>query len=148
MTDSPDGSFDADTLRLAYQLSMHRLVEADSKLWQVPGLSLTAQAFLLTIALGSRSYSANERLVAAALGLVVALASVQLMRRHRYHASCDVAFLQHVEVAGAMPRLVDRAALPGAPTPRGLARLTSAAVWEGAMWLFALANVVVGVRAL
>ncbi len=148
MTDSPRGSFDADTLRLAYQLSMQRLVEADAKLWQVPGLSLTAQAFLLTIALGTQSHSENERLAAAALGLVVALASVQLMKRHRFHASCDVAFLRSVEAAGVMPPLVDRERLPGAPQARGLAKLTSARVWEGSMWLFALANLAVGVRAL
>jgi hypothetical protein len=148
MPDSPETAFDADTMRIAYQLSMQRLVEADSKLWQVPGLSLTAQAFLLTIALGGQSYDSQERLAAAGLGLVVALASVQLMRRHAFHSRCDVAFLRHVEGAGHMPRLVDREVLPGSPQARGLAALPSVRVWEGTMWLFALANLAIGVLVL
>ncbi|PKQ21880.1 MAG: hypothetical protein CVT65_16215 [Actinobacteria bacterium HGW-Actinobacteria-5] len=33
-----------EALRRVYELSMQRLIEADSKMWQVPGLSLTAHA--------------------------------------------------------------------------------------------------------
>lgn len=56
----------------------------DQLLWQTPVLSLTAQAFLLTIALGHDS-SIAARLMSASLSLITALASIQLMAKHRYY---------------------------------------------------------------
>jgi hypothetical protein len=54
-------------------------------LWQVPALSLTAQAFLLTIVLtaGNGHFA---KLIAAALSIVIALASTRLMHDQRGHA--------------------------------------------------------------
>ena len=54
-------------------------------LWQVPALSLTAQAFLLTIALNSMS-TPQERMVASGLSLAITAAAVFLMHNHRGHA--------------------------------------------------------------
>ena len=85
VTDPHDAAFDTDTLRRLRTSSRsgRRPVEADAKLWQVPGLSLTAHAFLLaTITLGSQSDADRERVVAAVLGCVAELASVPLMRRN------------------------------------------------------------------
>ena len=48
-------------------------------LWQVPALSLTAQAFLLTIAL-SHSDGVSARVTAAALSAVISAASYALMK--------------------------------------------------------------------
>jgi hypothetical protein len=61
-------------------------------LWQVPALSLTAQSFLLTIALGSDT--ANfARIIVAALSMIIVIASYSLMHEQRGHA------LSHGEVA-------------------------------------------------
>jgi hypothetical protein len=54
-------------------------------LWQVPALSLTAQAFLLTIAL-SHSNGNTARITAAALSAVISAASYALMENQRGHA--------------------------------------------------------------
>ncbi len=132
-----------EALRLAYQMSLQRLIEADAKLWQVPGLSLTAQAFLLTIALGSQSYTDGERLASAALGLAVALASMHLMARHRYHSRCDVVLLRQIEQTGAVVPMVDREAIPGAPVARGPSAVRSASFWQATMGLFAVADLAV-----
>jgi hypothetical protein len=53
-------------------------------LWQVPALSLTAQLFLMTIALGSGSKAA--RLITSALSMIIAWASTRLMHDQRGHA--------------------------------------------------------------
>ena len=54
-------------------------------LWQVPALSLTAQSFLLTIALMKES-SNWARIVACSLSMLIALASVALMHNQRGRA--------------------------------------------------------------
>jgi hypothetical protein len=61
-------------------------------LWQVPALGLTAQAFLMTIALGSDS-SNVARVIAALLSVIISVASTQLMHDQRGHA------MNHGEVA-------------------------------------------------
>jgi hypothetical protein len=54
-------------------------------LWQVPALSLTAQSFLLTIAL-TNSNGKTAKVVAAGLSVVISLASYALMHDQRGHA--------------------------------------------------------------
>jgi hypothetical protein len=55
-------------------------------LWQVPALGLTAQAFLLVIALGAPSTSNAARFAASGLSIVIAFASVFLMHDQRGRA--------------------------------------------------------------
>lgn len=56
-----------------------------SMLWQVPVLGLTAQAFLMTIALGS-GIKDDARIAAAALSMIIAWASQTLMHSQRGRA--------------------------------------------------------------
>jgi len=51
-------------------------------LWQTPVISLTAQAFLFTIALGNVDHLG--RFIASLLTVIAALASAQLSAKHRY----------------------------------------------------------------
>lgn len=67
-----------------YPILSSRRNTYDQLLWQTPVLSLTAQAFLLTIALGSGS-SNTARFMSASLSLITALASILLMAKHRYN---------------------------------------------------------------
>ena len=68
----------------------------DTLLWQTPVLSLTAQAFLFSISLGSDA-SQWERRTAAVLALIASIASIQLTSRHRFHEIEDSKWLNEFE---------------------------------------------------
>jgi hypothetical protein len=85
-----------DPHQSVYQAVVARRMQWDSLLWQVPILSLTAQAFLFTIALGSDT-SELSRIIAALLSAVVALLCVSLMARHRQAELSDAGWLQEYE---------------------------------------------------
>lgn len=73
----PDVSDDA-----IYSAVAARRAGYDSMAWQVPVISLTAQAFLFTIALGPDSRPL-ARVIACSLGLAVTILSMLLLARHR-----------------------------------------------------------------
>ena len=79
-----------------YNVLAARRVATNSILWQTPVLSLTAQAFLFTIALGPGTV-VGARFIAAFLALVASLASMQLMAKHRYFEKRDSKMLQEYE---------------------------------------------------
>jgi uncharacterized membrane protein YhaH (DUF805 family) len=79
-----------------YQILSSRRLATDGLLWQTPVLSLTAQAFLFNIALGSNS-TIGARLLSAILAFVVALCSIQLMSKHRLHEIDDSKKLRKYE---------------------------------------------------
>jgi hypothetical protein len=85
----------------------------DTMMWQTPALGLVAQSFLLVVALGP-DYSWTARLTAASLGIVAALASVQLLLKHRYneflHAVWLEKFATERDLPGASPKSVCRLA--------------------------------------
>ena len=99
--DNLQHAFTSDELELAfkpeeYKLSQDQLISLlgiygtqfgsyTTLLWQVPVLSLTAQSFLLTIALGSTT--ANfARIIVAALSIILVIASWSLMHEQRGRA--------------------------------------------------------------
>jgi hypothetical protein len=82
--DQPVGRLADQTALGLFQIGESRRSAVDQMMWQVPALSLTAQAFLLQIAYGDRSRWIS-RLVMASLGIVTALAAIQLLLKHRYH---------------------------------------------------------------
>ena len=65
-------------------------------MWQSPAMAMTAQAFLLTIALGHDS-SPLARFIAAFLGIVVTVMSVQLMLKHRLFMATDEVLMISLE---------------------------------------------------
>lgn len=79
-----------------YAIVAGRRQAYDQLVWQTPVLSLTAQAFLLTIALGHDT-SSLARFMSASLSLITALASVQLMVKHRYYEVLASKLLQKFE---------------------------------------------------
>ncbi len=81
---------------LAYEIVSFRRMQYDGMMWQVPALSLTAQAFLLTIALGPDGTTA-ARVITGLLSAVIALISVQLMSKHRRHEEADSRWLERFE---------------------------------------------------
>lgn len=71
-----------------------------SLLWQVPALALTAQSFLLTIALTHDSTRA-ARIMASGLGITIAFASSALMHNQRGFAITYASFVR--ELCGKSP---------------------------------------------
>jgi hypothetical protein len=65
-----------------YSVVAARRTQVDSTVWQVPAMSLTGQAFLLSIALASDT-SRIARSLAATLAIVISVLSMQLMARLR-----------------------------------------------------------------
>lgn len=84
--------------QLVYQAVVARRLQWDTMLWQVPTLSLTAQAFLFTIALGPDTTRVS-RTIAALLAIVISVLSVTLMARHRQAEITDAQWLQDNEAA-------------------------------------------------
>jgi hypothetical protein len=104
--------------------------------WQTPALSLTAQAFLFTIALGEGTSGA--RLISALLALVAALASMQLMAKHRYLEIQDAKLLERYEEANDLEPIHAR---PNDEEAAWYNQLSSYKVWLAMMASFALAAV-------
>lgn len=90
------GTQGSDIELAQYDLVAQRRNTTNALLWQSPGLSLTAQAFLFLIALDANAETAS-RAVAAGLALVVALASVQLLLKHRAYEGDDAEWLSQFE---------------------------------------------------
>jgi hypothetical protein len=88
----PKQSIDA----LQYQVVASRRQATDTMMWQVPTVSLTAQAFLFTIALAPNATRAAQ-LVSAGLALIASITSIQLMAKHRFHELADSKWLEEFE---------------------------------------------------
>jgi len=66
------------------QLAEERRQVTSQMMWQVPALSIAAQAFLYTRAFDPSTSNA-ARVVVSIAALVTALATLQLLLKHRYH---------------------------------------------------------------
>ncbi|MFL6137445.1 MAG: hypothetical protein ACJ74O_06560 [Frankiaceae bacterium] len=104
MTDMPADSTRGDDAGLApavYAAVAARRAQFDNLLWQVPAVSLTAQAFLFTIALDSGSRRL-ARAVACLLSLVATFLTVQILTRHRQAEITDAHWLAEFESANGL----------------------------------------------
>jgi hypothetical protein len=81
-----------------YQVVAARRMQWDNLIWQVPVLTLTAEAFLFTIALSSGN-SRLARLISSSLALIVAFLAVHLMARDRQAELTDADWLRQYEEA-------------------------------------------------
>ncbi|WP_456787868.1 hypothetical protein [Cellulomonas sp. P5_C5] len=81
-----------------YQVVAQRRMQWDNLVWQVPLLSLTAQAFLFAIVLG-RDTTSLARVDSGLLSFVVTVLSITLMARHRQAEIADAHWLEEYEKA-------------------------------------------------
>lgn len=123
-----------------YQLLAARRQNYDAMLWQTPVISLTAQAFLFTIALGTGPVFA--RMLAAFLALVSALASAHLLAKHRYLERHYSELLQACEDARQLEPVHRQP-----PRADGLLGLSAYRVWKWVFGIFAAAAFGVGLTA-
>jgi hypothetical protein len=139
-----------DMRRLAvYQVVAARRDSYEALLWQVPALSLTAQAFLLTIALGGGT-SLPARRLASLLSFISALASMQLLSKHRHFEKVDSKLCEKLErdldlgiTCGYLPHAsTSNRRGPSEPELSGWAAFSSFKLWRLLLGLFALATLV------
>lgn len=81
---------------IAYQVIAARRLQWDNLVWQVPLISLTAQAFLFTTALGGDS-TRPARVVTALLSLAITVLCMALMARHRQSEILDANLMAYHE---------------------------------------------------
>lgn len=80
-----------------YQALNSRRDSFNNLVWQTPVLSLTAQAFLFTIIYASNALDV-ARTIIAMLSIVLALASIQLLMKHRFMEGEHAKLLHEYEV--------------------------------------------------
>jgi hypothetical protein len=142
----------------AYAAVAARRAQWDSLVWQVPTLSLTAQAFLLTIAL-SQGNDAWARIISAILSLNITVISIMLMARHRQAEIHDAHWLEHVERdvlhLGALVshgpefrRSREQQKLSAGPIGRAIPLVRMFPIWVIGLGLFGLSDVLVIIRTL
>ena len=134
-----------------YSVVAARRLQWDNLLWQVPVLSLTAQAFLFTIALdpGSRRVA---RVIACTLSIIASGLAVHLMTRHRQAEIADAHWLSEYENTHLPPSLAvhgpawqarRNATSADAWIFSRLAKYPGYRVWSAGLSLFAVAAVVI-----
>ena len=79
-----------------YSAVAARRTQFDNLMWQVPILSITAQAFLFTVSLGADT-SQVARIISSSLSLIVTLLTLQLFVRHRQSEITDAHWLEDQE---------------------------------------------------
>lgn len=85
-----------EDLEKAYQVVAARKLNFENLLWQIPLLSLTGESFLFTIILGN---SSNEsRIISAFLAMVLAIASLSSLSRHRISDVHDSQLVAAIEM--------------------------------------------------
>jgi hypothetical protein len=143
----PDpGTLDPNVLASIYQSLAARRMGYDTLMWQVPALSLTAQAFLFTIALSDSSVP-EARLTASALSFVIAIISLQLMAKHRFHEEIDAKLAEKLEreleldsVLGFVPHAPPSVRAKTVNVKSNwFVRRSSYRIWRFGLTLFALA---------
>jgi len=139
---------DRDVLLTLYSVLSTRRTAYDTLFWQAPVLSLTAQAFLFTVALSGGTPVWSRR-IAAVLALLAALASIQLMVKHRYQETLDCMTCERVErrlevdrVFGLLPHGAPAQRMPSVK-PKGLQKWKSYHLWLGLLSLFAVVALLV-----
>jgi hypothetical protein len=83
-------------LGMLYQAVAERHLQYENLLWQVPTLSLTAQAFLFSISM-SAGNDPVARIASSLLALVVSIISIMLMASHRLAGRKDALWLELFE---------------------------------------------------
>ncbi|MFD9188179.1 hypothetical protein ACFWCA_08155 [Streptomyces phaeochromogenes] len=124
-----------------YQMAAARRFNYESIAWQIPGLSLTAQAFLMTIGLAPGA-GHLARVAAGFLAIVVSLLTIHSVLRHRRHELADSIWLSNFERSEGWETVHDaasvRASRLGIPESAFGGRYKVTYVWLAGLSLFGL----------
>lgn len=81
---------------ILYQSVSDRRLQYENLLWQVPTVSLTAQAFLFSIAMAAENLPI-AKVASSLLALIVSIISILLMASHRLAERKDTKWLERFE---------------------------------------------------
>jgi hypothetical protein len=134
----------------SYQVTSSRRLQYENLMWQVPALSLSAQAVLISVTLNSGS-SPENRLITSVLSAMVGIISIQLLQKHRYHEVLESKQLEQIEntydLINIHAPITIRAAI--LRHKRGkIESLSGFVVWRLALFAFALTGIATSVSAL
>lgn len=122
----------ANVWGMQYAILNNRRDSFNQLVWQTPVLSLTAQAFLFAIVF-SKSEEPTYQLIASILGLITAIASVQLLAKHRAGEEQAAKDAEDMERGAGIPKLNARNPLSWNPWYVGQ---SSFRVWVLLLWAF------------
>ncbi|WP_104190437.1 hypothetical protein [Cryobacterium sp. Y82] len=88
---------EADQLLAVWQAVSQRRIAYETMMWQTPALGMTAQAFLLTLALATDT-SDVARIASAALSVLISIMVIQLLGKHRKFEMLDTLTLEEIEI--------------------------------------------------
>lgn len=86
----------ADARLAVWQVLAQRRSGYDNMMWQTPALGMTAQAFLLTLALAPDT-SVTSRVISSGLGALISVMVLQLLGKHRQNEVLDSRLLERLE---------------------------------------------------
>ena len=95
--DESSAPLEADQLMAIWQAVSQRRIAYDTMMWQTPALGMTAQAFLLTLALANDT-SGAARIASASLSVLISILVVQLLAKHRKFEMLDTLTLEDIEI--------------------------------------------------
>ena len=121
-----------------YSVIAGRRLQFDTLMWQVPALGLTAQAFLLNIALAHDS-ARLARAIAALLGMTTAALSMQLMAKHRANEVQDSRLLENLQQEHSLLPLHAKRG----PVRNWFLQRSSFRIWLFGLGAFVVANFVI-----
>jgi len=120
-----------------YEILNARRDSFNNLLWQTPALSLTAQAFLFTIALNS-AVSQLGRMISALLSLITAVASALLLIKHRFGEKTHATLLEDFERKQGIYQINQKF-----ESKRIIERIPGFYVWLGLLILFAIIALII-----
>lgn len=155
-----------ETQLAVWQTMAARRSGYDLLMWQTPALGMTAQAFLLTLALGHDS-TRWARLISALLSMMLSLMVMQLMAKHRRNEMLESLRLRELEDRFGMAKSIGFLPHDGpekrdvtyhqyvhqrlrrtTPGPIAFWKMGSYALWMYGLWLFTLVAAAIVVLAL
>jgi hypothetical protein len=151
---SQDASCTEQALLAAYASVSARRTSFDTMMWQVPALATTAQAFLMTIALGADT-ARGSRVLAALLGMVLAVLAAQLMAKYRSLEKIDSRVAEQIErrvrldrVLGLPPHASASVRADAGVRPPWWIRVSSYRLWLAGLLIFAMVDCLAALAAI
>ena len=124
-----------------YEVSSAKRLQYENLMWQVPALSLSAQAVLISVTLNSDN-SPSSRLITSMLSALVGFISIQLLQKHRYHEVLESKQLEEqYKITNIHGPVTERAKRLNHMQDR-IESLSGFKIWRFALLVFALTGIV------
>ncbi len=139
-----------DSVIASYQVTSSRRLQYENLMWQVPALSLSAQAVLISVTLDSDN-SPENRVVTSMLSAMVGIISIQLLQKHRYHEVLESKQLEVIENTYDLLNIHAPIKIRSVVLKHKRSRIESLSgfsVWRLALFIFALTGIATSIIAL